>query len=517
MTRKLTHAKLFDRWQKCITFPLLCFLVGLSTLLIGPVNVAASSLHPADATAAQVTIDAGKFSGIIPSTAFGTNSAVWDGHFQDAAVPDLLRDAGVKVLRYPGGSTSDVFHWQTTTVDGGGSAGTNTFDNFMQVAQQVGAQPIITVNYGSGTPAEAAAWVKYANITKGYHIKYWEIGNELYGNGTYGADWENDIHAQKGPAAYAQNSLQFISAMKAVDPTIKIGLVLTAPGNWPDGQTSALSPQPWNNTVLPMACSAADFAAVHWYPQGPTGESDAGLLGAPQNGESTSVSFTPSIPSMMSTLHSELNQYCGAHASAMKIMTTETNSVSFNPGKQTVSLVNALYLDENYMTWLENGVANVDWWDIHNGILTNDNNSSSLYGTANYGDYGLLSTGSSANGVSEPPANTPIPSYYGLQMLSKLGRAGDAMISASSSQSLVSAFAVRKTNGDIAVLLVNTDPSNSYQVSFSGLEAGPVRTVSFYGQNSTGITTTQQIAPPQASQLIPPYSLTTVVFSRDGF
>jgi hypothetical protein len=512
MTRKLAHVKLFDRWRKYITFPLLCFFVGLGSLLIGPVNAAASSSLPAAATAAQVTIDGGKFSGIIPSTAFGANAAVWDGHLEDTAVPELLRDAGVKVMRYPGGSTSDVYHWQTNTLDNGSSAGSTTFDDFMQVAQEVGAQPIITVNYGTGTPAEAAAWVKYANITKHYHIKYWEIGNELYGNGTYGADWESDKHAL-GPASYAQNALQFISAMKAVDPTIKIGLVLTTPGNWPDGQTSATSPQPWNDTVLPMACSAADFVIVHWYPQGPGGESDAGLLAAPQNGESTSVSYTPGIPAMMSTLHSEINQYCGAHARDVQVMTTETNSVSYNPGKQTVSLVNALYLDEDYMTWLENGVANVDWWDIHNGIVTGQNNSSSLYGTANYGDYGMLSVGNSADGISEPPANTPIPAYYGLQMLSKLGRAGDLMVSASSNQSLVSAFAVRQLNGDIAVLLVNTDPSNSYQVSFSGITCGPVRTVYSYGENSTGITATREITAPQAPQVIPPYSLTTVVFS----
>ena len=137
--------------------------------------------------------------------------------------------------------------------------------------------------------------MQYANVTRHYHIHYWDIGNELYGNGTYGALWESDKHAL-GPASYANNTLQFIQAMKAVDPSIQIGLVLTAPGNWPDGQTSASSPQPWNDTVLPIACSAANFVSVHWYPQGPTGETDAGLLAAPANGESTPVSFTPSIP-----------------------------------------------------------------------------------------------------------------------------------------------------------------------------------------------------------------------------
>jgi len=101
-------------------------------------------------------------------------------------------------------------------------------------------------------------------------------------------------------------------------------------------------------------------------------------------------------------------------------------------------------------------------------------------------------------------------------MLSKLGRAGDVMVGASSNQSLVSAFAVRQINGDIAVLLVNADPSNSYQVSFSGLHTGPFRTVYFYGENSTEITATHQLVSPQAPQVIPPYSLTTVVFSHDG-
>ena len=48
------------------------------------------------------------------------------------------------------------------------------------------------MNYGSGTAAEAAAWVKYANVTKNYGVKYWEVGNEVYGNGAYGSSWEYD-------------------------------------------------------------------------------------------------------------------------------------------------------------------------------------------------------------------------------------------------------------------------------------------------------------------------------------
>jgi hypothetical protein len=201
------------------------------------IQVASSAPAYADggATEAQVTINLHQTLSTVSPLALGVNDAVWDGNLQDSQVPDLLRDDGVRVMRFPGGSTADQYHWQTNTLDNGSSAGTDTFDRFMQVVRQVGATPIITVNYGSGTPQEAAAWVKYANVTRHYHIRYWEIGNELYGNGTYGATWETDKHAL-GPASYASNALQFIQAMKAVDPFIQIGLVLTAPGNWPDGR-----------------------------------------------------------------------------------------------------------------------------------------------------------------------------------------------------------------------------------------------------------------------------------------
>jgi hypothetical protein len=502
MARKLMalHQR---RWQTWIGLP---FLLGILILGAG----SAPAFAEGGATSAQVTLHLDQTLSTVSPLALGVNDAVWDGHLQDEQIPSLLRADGVKVMRYPGGSTADNFHWQTNTLDDGSNAGTDTFDQFMQVVQKVGATPIITVNYGSGSPAEAAAWVQYANVTKEYHIRYWEIGNELYGNGTYGATWETDKHAL-GPASYANNSLQFIQAMKAVDPSIQIGLVLTAPGNWPDGQTSTFSPQPWNDTVLPIACSAADFVSVHWYPQGPTGETDAGLLNAPANGESTPVSFTPSIPSMVSTLHSKVNQYCGAHASAVQVMTTETNSVSYNPGKQTTNLVNALYLAENYLTWLENGVTSVDWWDVHNSEVTGTNDSPGLYGPNNYGDYGLLSVG----GPDEPAVDTPFPDYYGLQIVSKVVGGFDRIVAASSNQSLVQVFAIRRHDGSVAVLLINTDPNTTYQVSISGLHTdGLGATIYSYGEHSESVKTAHESGHAASSQTIAPYSLTAVVFSR---
>ena len=516
-------------------------MLVLATLLImssvASAGFAATTKDAQAAPPAQVTIDASKSVGTISPTAFGLNTAAWDSHLLDASLPGLVQQAGVRILRFPGGSTSDFYNWQSNTVQTcsicGGVNASDTFDAFMGVTQASGAQAMITVNYGSGTPQQAADWVQYANkggptyngavptypnsssTGHNYGIEYWEIGNEVYGDGTYGATWEYDTHTL-GAATYANNVVQFSQAMKAVDPTIKVGLVLTAPGNWPDGQTSQYSSQPWNNTVLPIACSSIDFVSVHWYPQGPGGESDADLLAAPENANGGS---TPGIASMMATLHSEINQYCGSHASAVQVMVTETNSVSYNPGKQTVSLVNALFMDDDYMSWYENGAANVDWWSLYDSIMTTDNNNSSLYGTANYGDYGALSSGESSNGISEPPVNTPFPTYYGLQMLSEVVQPQGQMITTSSNQNLVSAYAVKQSANQIAVLLINKDPSNTYQVSlsWSGFNPGPNPTVYFYGENSSSISVSQAPGmPPDNTQTLPPYSLTALVVSTNG-
>jgi len=433
------------------------------------------------------------------------NTAVWDGHLLDGSMPSVLRQAGVTVLRFPGGSSADNYHWRTNSFCNGGYANpTDTFDAFMGVARATGAQPLITVNYGSnaactggGDPAEAAAWVRYANVTKGDGVKYWEIGNEVYGNGTYPGGWETDLHPHKGPAAYASNAAAFVDAMKAADPSIKVGVALTTPGYWPDGQAPD-----WNTAVLDGVCAKIDFVDVHWYPINDAG-TDADLLAS-----------TGQIAGMMSTLRAAITAHCGARANQIQILLGEMNTNS--TGKQRVGLVDALFLADGFMTWLEDGAANTSWWDLHNGIDPNGNNSPSLYGAATYGDLGLLSGGGSAGGTSEPPANTPFPPYYGLQMLTKLGMPGDTMVAASSDQALVTAHAVRQANGNLALMLVNKSPDTTYNVtvSLSGYSPASTATIYSYGMQSRTISTGSVSGIGNAfAQSIPPYSLTTVVMT----
>jgi hypothetical protein len=459
-------------------------------------------------TTSTVQITAGTTLTTIPALAFGINTAVWDGDMLDAAVPGLLTKAGISAIRYPGGSTSDDYNWQTNSIvpnQGGFANANNTFDAFMGLVKSTGTTPIITVNYGSnttgnggGTPAFAASWVNYANVTKGYGVKYWEVGNEVYGNGEYGAHWETDLHSALDPSTYGANVALFASAMKAVDPTIKVGAVLTAPGNWPDG----VSPN-WNTNVLTKCGTSIDFVIVHWYPQNPGSESDSGLL-----------SSTQTIAGMVSAVRSLLATFGGANAANIQILVTETNSVSSDPGKQTISIVNSLFVADDIMDWLEKGVTSVDVWALHNGS-TAGNISSSLFGTATFGDYGILSNATSG----EPAADSPFPTYYGMQMLSKLGKAGDTMVAASSSNGLLSVHAVRQAGGNLALLLINKDPANiiSANVSVSGFTPVGSATVYSYAPSSSAIgTSSGGSLGASFTFAAPPYTLTTIVLSPTG-
>ncbi|MCL4408304.1 MAG: alpha-L-arabinofuranosidase [Thermotogae bacterium] len=461
----------------------------------------------------SVTINTAAEIVTLPQTAFGLNTAAWDWHLLDPVIPNLLENLNVKVLRFPGGSFSDMYDWKTnSTVPGQNFPYVdpeNNFDNFMKLVNEIGAQALITVNYGTnfsgtagGEPSEAAAWVKYANIDHNYDVKYWEIGNEVYGNNTYGANWEVDLHATKGPQAYAENFIEFVKAMKTVDPNIKIGAVLTCPYNWPWGQ----SPN-WNKIVLQNAGDYIDFVIVHWYAQNPGNESDSGLLAS-----------TNQIPDMLARLKQEIRDYAGTNASKIRIFVTETNSVSYNPGKQTTSLVNALFLVDDYMNWLTGGVDNVDWWTLHNNALTGNNNSDKLYGNTNYGDYGLLSNNSNfGTSTVEPPNNTPFPDYFGYEMLKYLARPNDTIVGSFSDQSLVNVYAAKHTNGDLAVMIVNTDPSNAYEVNLNliGFRSEDNATEYVYGMgNGIGgamgsiVSKTIQLSSPIE---VAPYSINVIV------
>ena len=377
------------------------------------------------AASTTVSVNFGSTLSSMPAYGLGVGCSVYDYGMTASGSAPAVANSGAMAIRYPGGSFADIYHWQTGTACNGAYVAPGTdFDTFMNnLVNPAGAKAIITCDYGSdptcstgASPSEAAAWVQYANVTKGYGIKYWEIGNEQAGNGYYGSSfqWEEDLHADKSPMAYGRNVAAFSSAMKAYDPTIKIGASVVQPGVWPDTDAS----HPYNKCVLTNCASAVDFVIIHWYPDGPAAQS----LQSPTQ-----------IPGVASSMRSELNSYVGARASSVEILVTETGPYT-NTGPAA-----ALFTSDTYLAWIENGIQNVDFQELHQGFL--------------------------AEGISGVADHAPIWGAYGCRMARNLASVGDTFVTASSGTTMVGVHAVRKTNGHYGVMLINRDPTNSYTIT----------------------------------------------------
>jgi hypothetical protein len=79
---------------------LLALTVGLSAVLL---TAGLSSLAAGPGAAASTDASGRPGSGELSATALEVNGATWDPDFADAAVPGLLRGAGVGLVRWPGG------------------------------------------------------------------------------------------------------------------------------------------------------------------------------------------------------------------------------------------------------------------------------------------------------------------------------------------------------------------------------------------------------------------------------
>lgn len=185
---------------------------------------------------------------------------------------ELVKQISPTVLRYPGGGQADLFHWRQSVgaADRRGT-GEHLFSKqkqkvlfgtgeFLQLAELVGAEPLITVNVVSGTADEAAAWVKWTNIDRARapsgnllpRVRYWEIGNEPYLKGR--------PELEITPEEFARRATLFIRAMKAVDPTIEVGLPIITDTT---GRRPSVDRPNFARRVLPLVHTPYDWVATH--------------------------------------------------------------------------------------------------------------------------------------------------------------------------------------------------------------------------------------------------------------
>ena len=181
-----------------------------------------------------------------------------------------VRDWGAPIVRWPGGNFASNYHWENGI---GPKAArprkynaawyeeeSNHFgtDEFISYCRKLGTDPYICINVGSGTPEEAANWVEYCNGTgntyyanlrrknghpEPYNVRYWGLGNEVYGIWQIG---------HKNAEDYAKFALECAKWMKWVDPAIR--LIACGADN-----------ADWNRIVLEKLVNVADYISLHDY------------------------------------------------------------------------------------------------------------------------------------------------------------------------------------------------------------------------------------------------------------
>lgn len=185
--------------------------------------------------------------------------------------PEVIRwatESRIQVLRFPGGNYASGYHWKDDLVPmdkrptkpnpawdicDPHHVGT---DEHIRFCRLIGAEPLICINAGDGTPQDAADLVEYCNggpqtrwgrlrVERGfpepYDVKLWEIGNELWG------DWQiGHCSAEE----YARRYRAFHDAMKAADP----GLHLIACGHIQDD---------WNAPLIEQCSDILRSLSVH--------------------------------------------------------------------------------------------------------------------------------------------------------------------------------------------------------------------------------------------------------------
>src|ERR1051325_1979032 len=417
----------------------------------------------------SISVNAGQVVSTVDPRFFGLNAVIWDDNFDSANTVSLLNELDNRLLRFPGGSLSDEYHWTT------GKSGTNTFtwatsfSNFLHVATNTRAHVFITVNCGSGTPAEAAAWVRHANVTNNLGFKYWEVGNENYGT------WETHTNARPNDAwTYANRFTNYYAQMKAADPTIKVGAVIIngedSYANFTDHPATNSRTLAVHNGWTPVLLSrlktlgvTPDFAIYHRYEQGPGAENDAALLQSAGDWTNDAAG-----------LRLQLSDYLGAAATNVELVVTENNSVYTTPGKQTTSLVNGLYLADSVGQVLQTEFNALVWWDLRNSQDLGNNNSAALYGWRNYGDYGIL------DGSGQIAPTNRYPTSYVAKLLKYFARGGDRVVRATTDSVYLSAYAVRRTNGFLTLLVINKTPTNALNANISLAGFGSVSNALVY-------------------------------------
>ena len=461
-----------------ITIPANSLAAGSDTLTAAytPDTASSSTYNKASGSAAvtaasaAVTVNLSNTGPAVTDQILGMNMAVWyDIVTNKAGVLDAFQAAGIKAVRWPGGSTSDDYHWTTNTVCGGYSDANSTFSNFVNdLAVPAGLDVALTADYGTdaactgpGQPSEAAAWVTNA-LSLGITVSHVTVGNEEYGT------WEKDLHTPANNAAtYAAataGTAGYYALIKAASPKTLVGVSVN-PGNSPA----------WDPTVL--ADAPYDFVEYHYYPEAPGSESDTFIT------QQAAQELTENI----NTIKAELKTAGNPNT---PIYVGEIGGPYSNPGKQSWSITQGLYAGQVLGEMMNDGVSRLTWWigfGNCNGTGSpsgSANLSASLYGWQDFGAYNVFSDGPSDNDCpGAGPIGTMSPTAQAFSLFQNVAVNGENVLTASVSGDTtdVRAYAATHSGGQALVLFnLNETTSEPVTVTLSGKTSSSGVTVETY-------------------------------------
>jgi hypothetical protein len=398
-----------------------------------------------------------------------TGETTYTGSATAARAESLLKAAGVTQIHYGGGTAADLYNWQTDVELNPATGKNNNFKDgfdFTKVsaaARGLGAQTFVTVNYGSGTPALAAAWVKQSEKS-GQAVSDWAIGNENYGC------WEEDQYLPTCPGtntiagtqamanSYATHAMSYATAMKNVDPNVQLGVP------WAFDQTvggaSVGNNTIWNDTILGSPLGAdISFVDAHWYPF-----SFPGNTGGTHPSDQAVIQSVTEIPGEYTKIRNELT----ADGSGAKVIVGETG-VSFLATNVPCKPAGALFAAGDALEWLAAGAQGVDWWPLDT-------------------DANLGTTCANPDEAMFTNKVAPLTPYFGYVLASALARPG-AQLLALPQQGNVLGFQSVLPDGQVAVAFINTSTSAGAHVAVTSPLTGFLSTQTYSAGNQNASNT----------------------------
>lgn len=387
--------------------------------------------------------------GKISKYIFGNALAVWMGNNTgNTTFINNVKALNPSLIRFPGGSWSDIFFWNGNPGDvpdsvyngitgkkelfyaiSGKNDWPTTTDNYYKLRQQTGSQGLITINYGyaryglSEKPAEQAAhlaaqWVRY---DKG-RTKFWEIGNE--NGGPWEAGWMIDTNTNKDGQPeiitgklYGQHFRIFADSMRKAAAEVGAKIYIGAQVLHYNGTTSWNSvDKTWNPDVFSEVGDEADFYVMHnYYGTGATVEN---LLSVATTEPKKNIDFIR-------------QDITNKKAFQKPVALTEYN-VNYNSANPSMG--------KSYINGMQATI-------LFNELIKNNYGLAARWLLAS-GEDGMFYQGDNASLRWQPR-----PDFYYAYYQQKF--TGDHAISASSSNPNILAYASRFAEGETGVVIVN--------------------------------------------------------------